>query len=160
MHGFGALTTAVSGLMAQSRASENISADITCSRLSADLLKGAQSVSDAWLHANGRETAPASGILMQRFTLDGAASCSFDLNSGPTQFVDAGSGINTNTPESGQPIFAGGGRNVIGGMLEGSNAGIADEFSKMIVTPQAYSANTRTITTAQQMLQDVKNIVQ
>jgi len=29
----------------------------------------------------------------------------------------------------------------------------------MIVTQQAYSANTRIITTAQQMLQDVMNIV-
>jgi len=68
-------------------------------------------------------------------------------------------GVFEETLESGQPIFTDGGRNVIGGTLEGSNADVADEFSKMIVTQQAYSANTRIITTAQQMLQDVMNIV-
>lgn len=68
-------------------------------------------------------------------------------------------GVFEETLESGQPIFADGGRNIVGGTLEGSNADVADEFSKMIVTQQAYSANTRIITTAQQMLQDVMNIV-
>ena len=68
-------------------------------------------------------------------------------------------GVFEETLESGEPIFVDAGRNVIGGTLEGSNADIADEFSKMIVTQQAYSANTRIITTAQQMLQDVINIV-
>ncbi len=63
------------------------------------------------------------------------------------------------TLESGEPIYVDAGRNLIGGSLEGSNADIADEFSKMIVTQQAYSANTRIITTAQQMLQDTINIV-
>ena len=47
----------------------------------------------------------------------------------------------------------------IGASLENSNADIADEFSKMIVTQQAYSANTRVVTTAQSMLQDVINII-
>jgi flagellar hook protein FlgE len=68
-------------------------------------------------------------------------------------------GVFEETLESGQPLFVDAGRNVIGGTLENSNADIADEFSKMIVTQQAYSANTRIITTAQQMLQDVLNIV-
>jgi flagellar hook protein FlgE len=68
-------------------------------------------------------------------------------------------GVFQETLESGQPIFADGGRNIVGGTLEGSNADVADEFSKMIVTQQAYSANTRIITTAQQMLQDVMNII-
>ncbi len=63
------------------------------------------------------------------------------------------------TLESGEPVYVDAGRNLIGGSLEGSNADIADEFSKMIVTQQAYSANTRIITTAQQMLQDTINIV-
>jgi len=68
-------------------------------------------------------------------------------------------GIFQETLESGQPLFVDAGRNVIGGTLENSNADIADEFSKMIVTQQAYSANTRIITTAQQMIQDVMNII-
>lgn len=38
-----------------------------------------------------------------------------------------------------------------GGALEQSNVDLADEFSKMIVTQRAYSANTKVITTADQM---------
>jgi flagellar hook protein FlgE len=68
-------------------------------------------------------------------------------------------GVYAETLESGQPLFVDAGRNLVGGTLENSNADIADEFSKMIVTQQAYSANTRIISTAQQMLQDVLNIV-
>lgn len=171
--------------------------------------------------SNGRMTAPASGIISQAYTVNGATSGVVDMNfglTGLTQFSDNNGSLNINTLnqdgypsgtrtgveigdggrlmgiysngqtvalaqipvaqfpadslmkrkdggvfeetlESGQPIYSDAGRNVIGGTLEGSNADIADEFSKMIVTQQAYSANTRIITTAQQMLQDVMNIV-
>ena len=171
--------------------------------------------------ANGRMTAPASGILSQSFTVDGATSGTVDLNfglRGLSQFDDSNGSVNVNllsqdgypsgtrtgidvgdggrvmgiysngqtvaiaqipvaqfaadtllkradggvfeeTLESGQPLFVDAGRNLLGGTLENSNADIADEFSKMIVTQQAYSANTRIISTAQQMLQDVLNIV-
>ncbi|WP_342361509.1 flagellar hook-basal body complex protein [Terrarubrum flagellatum] len=63
------------------------------------------------------------------------------------------------TLESGQPTLGLGGATLVGGSLEASNTDIADEFSKMIVTQQAYSANTRVISTAQQMLQDTINII-
>lgn len=63
------------------------------------------------------------------------------------------------TLESGAPILSANGTGVISGALEGSNTDIAAEFSKMIVTQQAYSANTRVVTTAQQMLQDAINII-
>ena len=63
------------------------------------------------------------------------------------------------TLESGQPLVSSGGSGVVGASLENSNSDIADEFSKMIVTQQAYSANTRVVTTAQSMLQDVINII-
>ncbi|HRJ11875.1 MAG TPA: flagellar hook protein FlgE [Alphaproteobacteria bacterium] len=39
--------------------------------------------------------------------------------------------------------------------LEGSNVDLADEFSKMIITQRAYSAGTKVITTADQMLQEL-----
>lgn len=39
--------------------------------------------------------------------------------------------------------------------VEASNVDIADEFSKMIVTQRAYSANTKVISTANEMLQDL-----
>jgi flagellar hook protein FlgE len=43
--------------------------------------------------------------------------------------------------------------------LEGSNTDIADEFTKLIVTQQAYSSNTRVITTTNQMVQDLLNVI-
>jgi flagellar hook protein FlgE len=63
------------------------------------------------------------------------------------------------TFESGPPIMGIGGANITGGHVENSNTDIAEEFSKMIVTQQAYSANTRVVSTAQQMMQDIINIV-
>jgi len=44
--------------------------------------------------------------------------------------------------------IAGATGSINGSSLEGSNTDIADEFSKLIVTQQAYSANTKVITTA------------
>lgn len=63
------------------------------------------------------------------------------------------------TIESGAPIVGLGASQLIGGNVEQSNTDIADEFSKMIVTQQAYSANTKVITTAQDMLQSVFSII-
>jgi flagellar hook protein FlgE len=42
-----------------------------------------------------------------------------------------------------------------GAALEGSNVDIAEEFSKMIITQRSFSANTRVITTADEMLADI-----
>ncbi|HKG82491.1 MAG TPA: flagellar basal body rod C-terminal domain-containing protein, partial [Beijerinckiaceae bacterium] len=57
------------------------------------------------------------------------------------------------------PIIGLNGSNIIGGNVEGSNTDIAEEFSKMIVTQQAYSANTKVVSTSQQMLADVLNMI-
>ena len=43
--------------------------------------------------------------------------------------------------------------------MEGSNADIADQFTQLIVTQQAYSANTKVITTANDMVQDLLNVL-
>jgi flagellar hook protein FlgE len=48
---------------------------------------------------------------------------------------------------------------IIGQSLEGSNTDIADEFTKLIVTQQAYSAGTRVITTSDAMLQEALNMI-
>jgi flagellar hook protein FlgE len=45
-----------------------------------------------------------------------------------------------------------------GSAIEGSNVDIAEEFSKMIITQRSFSANTRVITTADEMLADIINI--
>jgi flagellar hook protein FlgE len=42
--------------------------------------------------------------------------------------------------------------------LEGANVDLADEFTKMIVTQRAYSANARVITTADEMLDELIRI--
>jgi len=62
------------------------------------------------------------------------------------------------TDESGPPTYNASGR-IVGSSLEGSNTDIADEFTKLIVTQQAYSANTRVITTSNQMVQDLLNML-
>lgn len=62
------------------------------------------------------------------------------------------------TDESGQALFGNGGT-IVGSSLEGSNTDIADEFTKLIVTQQAYSANTKVITTSNSMVQDLLNVL-
>ena len=59
---------------------------------------------------------------------------------------------------SGPPSTGASGK-IVGSSLEGSNTDIADEFTKLIVTQQAYSANTRVITTTNQMVQDLLNMI-
>jgi flagellar hook protein FlgE len=63
------------------------------------------------------------------------------------------------TDTSGVPIFNASGT-IAPASLEGSNADIADQFTKLIVTQQAYAANARVITTSNQMLQVATNMVQ
>jgi len=50
--------------------------------------------------------------------------------------------------------------NLVTNSLEGSNVDIATEFSKLIVAQQAYSANTKVVTTASTMLQQTISMVQ
>ena len=62
------------------------------------------------------------------------------------------------TAESGPAIYNAPGK-IVGSSLEGSNTDIADEFTKLIVTQQAYSANTRVVTTSNTMIQDLLNML-
>ena len=62
------------------------------------------------------------------------------------------------TDGSGQALYGKGGT-IVGSSLEGSNTDIADEFTKLIVTQQAYSANTKVITTSNTMVQDLLNVL-
>jgi len=62
------------------------------------------------------------------------------------------------TDESGQALFGKAGT-IVGSSLEGSNTDIADEFTKLIVPQQAYSANTKVITTSNTMVQDLLNVL-
>jgi len=62
------------------------------------------------------------------------------------------------TDESGAPTYGASGK-ILGSSLEGSNTDIADEFTKLIVTQQAYSANTKVISTSNEMVQDLLNML-
>jgi flagellar hook protein FlgE len=62
------------------------------------------------------------------------------------------------TAESGTATY-GSDAKILGSSLEGSNTDIADEFTKLIVTQQAYSANTKVITTTNTMVQDLLNML-
>jgi flagellar hook protein FlgE len=76
-----------------------------------------------------------------------------------TNFLQAlDGGAYAATQESGAAI-AGSTATITGSSVEGSNADIADEFTKLIVTQQAYSANTKVITTANDMVQDLLNVL-
>jgi len=68
-------------------------------------------------------------------------------------------GVYQATSESGEPIFDLSGSGIIGGALEASNTDISDEFTKLIITQQAYSAGTRIVSTADEMLQEALNMV-
>ncbi len=63
------------------------------------------------------------------------------------------------TPESGSPIYSGTGT-IEGSSLESSNVDIATQFSQLIVAQQAYSANARVMSTADQMIQSLLQAIQ
>jgi flagellar hook protein FlgE len=129
------------------------------------------------LEANAiRQNGYAAGVL-QRTTIDESGAVIGTYSNGqvatlaqlltaqfpaPNELKRLDGGTFAETVESGLPLVgsaASGGTQLVGGATEQSNTDIADEFSKMIVTQQAYSANTRVITTSQQMLSDILNII-
>ena len=63
------------------------------------------------------------------------------------------------TPESGPPNYGATGT-IEGSSLEASNVDIATQFSQLIVAQQAYSANARVMTTANQMIQSLLHVIQ
>jgi len=74
-----------------------------------------------------------------------------------------GHNLYTPTTASGDPIVGNpGGSDGLGtlqqGMLEESNINVVDEFIQMIVTQRAYESNSKVVTAADQMLQDVNNM--
>jgi flagellar hook protein FlgE len=62
------------------------------------------------------------------------------------------------TAQSGAAIQGASGT-ISGSSLEGSNTDIADQFTQLIVTQQAYSANTKVITTANDMIESLLNVL-
>ncbi len=76
-------------------------------------------------------------------------------NVGNNNFAATGS---TAAPAIGMPQTGGRGQ-ILGGSLEGSNVDMATEFTNLIVYQSAYQASSRVITTANQMSQDLMNLI-
>jgi len=64
---------------------------------------------------------------------------------------------------SGEPVIgegnAGGRGSIQGAALEGTNVDIATEFSRLIIAQRGFQVNSRTITAANEMLQELANII-
>jgi flagellar hook protein FlgE len=84
------------------------------------------------------------------------AAVSLSHFNGPNYLKALDGGAYAATDQSGVAI-AGATGSISGSSVENSNT--ADEFTKLIVTQQAYSANTKVITTAQTMVQDLLNVL-
>ncbi len=68
-------------------------------------------------------------------------------------------GIFAATADSGRRRSSTRSGGIVGSSLESSNTDISEEFTKLIVTQQAYAAGTRIVSTADQMLQEALNMV-
>ncbi|MDJ0837143.1 MAG: flagellar hook-basal body complex protein [Acidobacteriota bacterium] len=84
------------------------------------------------------------------------ATATFTNNQGLRQ---GSSGFFSQTSVSGEAQVAPAGRAlVLSGVLETSNVDIADEFTSLIVHQRGYQSNSKSITTADQVLQEVINL--
>lgn len=73
---------------------------------------------------------------------------------GGNNFVQSG---NSGDPKMVRAGEDGSGR-LVQGTLEGSNVDLANEFTEMIIASRAYQANSRSITTSDEMLQELINL--
>ncbi|MCJ2015360.1 flagellar hook protein FlgE [Methylobacterium sp. J-076] len=89
----------------------------------------------------------------------GLASVGFARFTNPDGLKPDTAGHYFQTADSGSPLAGLAGSTIVGESTEQSNTDIASEFSKMIVTQQAYSANTRVMSTAQTMMSDLLNVI-
>lgn len=80
----------------------------------------------------------------------------------PAGLQKVGSNLYIQTPNSGDPSIGIGGDNGRGtvnpGSLEMSNVDISKEFTDMIITQRGFQANSRIITTSDEMLQELVNL--
>ncbi|MEG9529469.1 MAG: flagellar hook-basal body complex protein, partial [Hyphomicrobiales bacterium] len=151
-------------------------AGYTFSNLKLDVTGGLTQYADATgaattstLSQNGNTSATLTSVAVGT---DGKINGTFSNGSvvalataGVVQFADPdglkadSNGNYLQTADSGPPIAGLNGSTITGASLEQSNTDIATEFSKMIVTQQAYSANTRVMSTAQTMMSDLLNVI-
>ena len=95
----------------------------------------------------------------QEQTLGQVAIAKFEA---PQEMERIGGNLYRQTPQSGDPMVGqagtGGRGGIVSGALEASNVDLAHEFVKMIAAQRGYQANSRTISTGDQMLQEVMGL--
>ncbi|BEP29374.1 flagellar hook protein FlgE [Helicovermis profundi] len=95
----------------------------------------------------------------ERKTLSTIGLANFD---NPTGLMKVGSNLFLDSPNSGTPKFgspsAGGYGAITPGALEMSNVDLAAEFTNMITTQRGFQANSKIITTSDEMLQELVNL--
>ncbi|MEW5933544.1 MAG: flagellar hook protein FlgE [Bacillota bacterium] len=110
-------------------------------------------------------TVDAKGVVMGSYS--NALSCplaqvALASFSNPAGLVKRGETLYERSANSGEPQVGdpgSGGRGTIApGSLEMSNVDLAQEFTNLIVTQRGFQANSRVITTADEMLQDLVNL--
>lgn len=77
---------------------------------------------------------------------------------GPSGLSQIGGNQYAETAASGSPNFTSNEYQVIQGHLENSNVDLAKEFTEMIVAERGFQANSRTVTTADSVLQELLNL--
>ena len=81
----------------------------------------------------------------------------------PSGLSSKGGNLLSTTLASGQAVLktaqSGGVGTILNGVLESSNVDIAEEFTKLIVAQRSFQANARTITTTDEILQELVSIV-
>jgi flagellar hook protein FlgE len=98
--------------------------------------------------SNGQTRALAQVVLNRFVNPDGL------VKSGENLFVES---IESGPPLSGAPTTNGLGK-VVSGAVEQSNVDLGKEFVDMIITQRAFQANSRAITTSDEMLQELVNL--
>jgi flagellar hook protein FlgE len=80
----------------------------------------------------------------------------------PSGLMKAGSNLFSTSPNSGNAAIgapdSGGRGQIATGFLEGSNVDLAQQFTNMIMAERGFQANSRVITTSDEILQDLVNI--
>lgn len=87
------------------------------------------------------------------------AQVALSIFTNPGGLVKVGDNLFTVSPNSGSPNIGeadtGGRGKIRAGMLEMSNVDLAEQFTDMIITQRGFQANSRTIITADQMIQEL-----
>lgn len=80
----------------------------------------------------------------------------------PEGLQKSGNNLYRQSPNSGDPVYSvaetDGTASIVAGALEMSNVDLADEFAEMIISQRGFQANTRIISTSDEILQELVNL--